>query len=129
MVLLVALGACSSKDSASPTGTTSVEPATSATTGGGTATSAGSGSATTAVGAVGTNPSVNGGSLAPLEGETIQHYYQRIGMPDALAQCYTTALTKLGVTDLHQLESNQALGARATAQFEACAKANPVGRG
>lgn len=121
--LVLALGACSSKGEASSPATSSVEPATSAApnSGSGTTTATGAGG-----GSAATNPAVQGGSLAPLPGETIEHYYQRIGMPDPLAKCYATALNKLGVTDLHQLESNQALGAKATAQFEICAKANPV---
>jgi hypothetical protein len=127
--LALTVGACSSTGAWSVGSTTTPAPAAPAAAAG----TAPAGGGSTATGPAGLTPAagstkgaVPAGSLAQAPDETIEQYLQRIGLPEAFSQCYATALARLGIADLHQLQANQSLAAKASAQFESCAKANPV---
>ena len=104
--LTLGLAACSSAAAPSTTTVTTAVP---------TVTTAAS-TPTAAAGSVA--PPVLG-SLADLA-----DYYRRLGVADDVVACYVASLKELGVTDVNQLEANQALGFQAADRFDQCIARN-----
>jgi hypothetical protein len=51
---------------------------------------------------------------------SLVEYYDKLGVEQAVIDCYVPILTELGVTSITQLEDDQGLGAEATAAFDDC---------
>jgi hypothetical protein len=52
--------------------------------------------------------------------DTLEEYYRKLGVPEAVRICQLAALDRLGVTSLQQLEDDQALGEAAASDLDVC---------